>query len=190
MNCTISPMANSIAVENHNLPPHIVRVQLMIFTPVGTAIAIVATENTATEIGPRPAANMWCAHTPKPTRPIAAPENTTKGYPNSGLRENVGNTSEMMPNDGNTRMYTSGWPNSQNRCCHSSGSAPSATEKNVAPKFRWNNNRNSATVMTGMANNSRNCTTRAIHVKIGIRIKVMPGARMLSAVTIRLIAPT
>ena len=44
--------------------------------------------------------------------------------------------------------------------------------------------------MIGMANSSRNCTTRAIQVKIGIRINVMPGARMLRAVTIRLTAPT
>ena len=36
-----------------------VSVQLMILTPVGTAIAIVATEKTATETGPRPDANMW-----------------------------------------------------------------------------------------------------------------------------------
>ena len=44
--------------------------------------------------------------------------------------------------------------------------------------------------MTGIANSSRNCTTSAIHVKIGIRISVMPGARMFRAVTIRLTAPT
>ena len=61
-----------------------------------------------------------------------------------------------MPNDGSTRMYTSGWPKIQNRCCHSSGSAPAATEKNVASNSRWNISRNSATVITGMANSSRN----------------------------------
>ncbi len=79
VNCTMRPIANNIAVVNHSLPPHIVRVQLMIFTPVGTAMAIVDTENTATETGPRPEANMWCAHTPQPTKPMAAPENTTNG---------------------------------------------------------------------------------------------------------------
>ena len=42
-------------------------------------MAMVATENTATEIGPRPEANMWWAHTPQPTKPIAAPEKTTSG---------------------------------------------------------------------------------------------------------------
>ena len=61
------------------LPFHIVSVQLTIFTPVGMAMAMVATENTATEIGPRPEANMWWAHTPQPTKPIAAPEKTTSG---------------------------------------------------------------------------------------------------------------
>ena len=49
------------------------------WAPVGTAMAIVATENTATETGPSPEANMWWAHTPHPTNPIAAPENTTNG---------------------------------------------------------------------------------------------------------------
>ena len=39
-----------------------------------------------------------------------------------------------------------------------------------------------------MANNSRNWVTSTIHVKIGIFIKVMPGARMLMTVTIRLMA--
>ena len=52
-------MANFIAVEYQIFPPHIVSVQLKIFTPVGIAIAIVAIENAATEIGPRPVANMW-----------------------------------------------------------------------------------------------------------------------------------
>ncbi len=44
--------------------------------------------------------------------------------------------------------------------------------------------------MTGMANRSSICTTNAIQVKIGIFIIDMPGARMLSTVTIKLIAPT
>ena len=101
-------MANSIAVVKVNLPPHMVSVQLTILTPVGTAMAMVAIENTITLIGPSPDANMWWAHTPQPTKPIAAPEKTTNGYPNSGFFEKTGRTSEMMPKLGNTRMYTSG----------------------------------------------------------------------------------
>ena len=73
VNSTTRPIANSIAVVKRSLPPHIVSVQLTIFTPVGMAMAIVATENTATETGPRPEANMWWAHTPQPRNPIAAP---------------------------------------------------------------------------------------------------------------------
>ena len=42
--------------------------------------------------------------------------------------------------------------------------------------------------MTGMANSSRNCTTRIIQVNTGILNSVIPGARMLSTVTIRFIA--
>ena len=85
-------------------------------------------------------------------------------------------------------MYTSGWPKIQNRCCHSSGSAPADTVKNVASNVRWNISRNSATVITGMANSRRNWMTRIIHVNTGMRISDMPLVRMLRAVTMRLIA--
>ena len=84
-------------------------------------------------------------------------------------------------------MYTSGCPKIQNRCCHNSGSAPADTVKNVASNVRWNISRNSATVITGMANNNRNWMTRIIHVNTGMRISDMPLVRMLRAVTMRLI---
>ena len=95
----------------------------------------------------------------------------------------------MMPNDGRINTYTSGCPKIQNRCCHRSGSAPAATSKNCAPNTRWKLSKKRATVITGIAKSSRNCTTVIIHVKIGIFMSVMPGARMLSTVTMRLMAP-
>jgi cytochrome c oxidase subunit 1 len=55
-----------IAVVNWSDPPHIVKIQLKIFTPVGMAMSIVVTPNTVSAIGPMPTANMWCAHTPNP----------------------------------------------------------------------------------------------------------------------------
>ncbi len=90
--------------------------QLKIFTPVGIAMSMVESPKAETATGPRPVTNMWCAHTPQPMNPIAMPENTTTEYPNNGLREYTGSTSETMPMPGRMRMYTSGWPNNQNRC--------------------------------------------------------------------------
>ena len=87
-------------------------------------------------------------------------------------------------------MYTSGCPKIQNRCCHSSGSAPAAGSKNGAPKSRSNISRNSATVITGRANSSRNWVMSSIQVSTGMRIRVMPGARMFRQVTIRLMDET
>ena len=40
--------------------------------------------------------------------------------------------------------------------------------------------------MTGNASTSRNCTTNDIHVNIGMRIRFMPGARMLMIVVMKL----
>ena len=76
VNIATVPVAKSIAVVKCNLPPHMVVSQLRIFTPVGTAMNMVANENAATEIGPMPDTNMWCAHTPQPMKPIAMPEKT------------------------------------------------------------------------------------------------------------------
>ncbi len=51
-------------------------IQLKIFTPVGMAMSIVASENTESAIGPMPVENMWWLHTPKPRKAMKQPENT------------------------------------------------------------------------------------------------------------------
>ena len=104
VNMVTRPMANSIGVAKVNLPPYMVAVQLRIFTPVGTAMNMVATEKATTDMGPMPEANMWCAHTPKPMKPMAIPEPTMNGYPKMGLREKTGMTSETMPKVGRIMM--------------------------------------------------------------------------------------
>ena len=71
-NCETSPTAKSIGVVKFNDPPHIVAVQLRIFTPVGMAISIVAAEKAAIGVGPRPVVNMWWTQTPKPRKAMAA----------------------------------------------------------------------------------------------------------------------
>ena len=41
-------------------------------------------------------------------------------------------------------------------------------------------------VMTGKASTRRNCTTNAFHVNMPMRIRFMPGARMLMIVVMKL----
>ena len=61
MNVIRKPSAQSIGVSKVTEPRHIVKVQLKIFTPVGTAMSIVvrAKNGSSTE----PVTYMWCAHT-------------------------------------------------------------------------------------------------------------------------------
>ena len=59
VNSATRPIANSIDVVNRSWPCAIVAIQLKIFTPVGIAMSIVASENTLSAIGPIPTANMW-----------------------------------------------------------------------------------------------------------------------------------
>ena len=86
-------------------------------------------------------------------------------------------------------MYTSGWPKSQNMCCQSSGLAPAAGLKKLAPKKRSNVSSNSATAITGIAKMIRNEVTSVIQTKTGMRNNVIPGARMFRIVTMKLNPP-
>jgi len=52
----------------------------------------------------RPVANMWCAQTMKPRKPMITSMTIIDARPNNGLRENTGTTSLMMPNAGRIRM--------------------------------------------------------------------------------------
>ena len=76
-NIATPPTENIIAAVNRRSPLYIVAIQLKIFTPVGMAMIAVEMPNAVFATGPSPTANMWCAQTPKPMKPIAMPENTT-----------------------------------------------------------------------------------------------------------------
>jgi len=54
MNIQMKPSANIMGVRIARRPPHSVPIQLKIFTPVGTAIAIVANANAAVATVPDP----------------------------------------------------------------------------------------------------------------------------------------
>ena len=79
VNMATRPTENSMAVLIRRRPPYMVAIQFRIFTPLGTAMNIVASENASTDRTPMPEANMWCAHTPQPMKPIAMPEPTMNG---------------------------------------------------------------------------------------------------------------
>jgi|GEM_PF-1977164 len=59
VNKNINPSVNSIVVSNLKRPPHIVANQLKIFTPVGTAIIIVAPEKYILVSTSNPEVNIW-----------------------------------------------------------------------------------------------------------------------------------
>ena len=65
------PIDHTMGDLNSIEPPHIVAIQLKIFTPVGTAMTIVAAVKYIFVFTSRPTVYMWCAHTTKPTTPIA-----------------------------------------------------------------------------------------------------------------------
>ena len=186
INIVMKPSEKSIGLDRSMEPFHSVPIQLNILTPVGTAMAMVVRANTEFATGPSPTVNMWWLQTIQPMNPMITPESTTTGYPNSGFLEKVGTISEIMPMAGSMRMYTSGCPKIQNRCCQSIGLAPAAGTKKFAPKNRSNISSIRATVITGNASTRRNEVTRVIQVNRGMRMRDIPGARMLTMVTMKL----
>ncbi len=56
-------MQNSIGVSNVRAPRHMVDTQLNTFTPVGTAISMVAYIKNSSPATGMPTVYMWCAHT-------------------------------------------------------------------------------------------------------------------------------
>ena len=79
MNIAMNPTAKSIGVFTSIEPFHMVAIQLNIFTPVGTAMAMVVSANTELATGPRPTVNIWWLHTIHPMNPIITPDSTTTG---------------------------------------------------------------------------------------------------------------
>ena len=75
-----------------------VPIQLKIFTPVGIAMSIVASENTESAIGPMPVENMWWLHTPKPEEGDEAAREDHRGVAEQRLarehRQDLGDDAE------------------------------------------------------------------------------------------------
>ena len=71
VNRKMKPKAHNIGILKVIDPPHMVAIQENIFTPVGTAMTIVAAVKYALVSTSSPTVYIWCAHTTKPNAPIA-----------------------------------------------------------------------------------------------------------------------
>ena len=72
VNNTRKPMQNSIGVSKLSAPRHMVVIQLNTFTPVGTAINMVAyIKNNSPAMG-MPTVYIWCAQTINDKKAMAA----------------------------------------------------------------------------------------------------------------------
>jgi hypothetical protein len=72
VNRIIKPMENSIGVSKDSAPRHMVEIQLNTFTPVGTAINIVAYIKNNSPATGIPTVYMWCAQTMNERKAIDA----------------------------------------------------------------------------------------------------------------------
>lgn len=95
----------------------------------------------------------------------------------------------MTPIAGRMRMYTSGWPKTQNKCCQRIGMPPLDASKKFVPNKRSIISSTSAMVMAGKARTIRKEVMSVIQTNTGSRIIVSPGARILMIVTMKFKEP-
>src|SRR5205823_3023962 len=87
-----------------------------------------------------------------------------------------------MPNPGNRRTYTSGWPKNQNMWSQRRG-PPWGEVKKTVPNARSAIKRLSADTNAGNAQSIRRLVKIQPHVNRGSRIRDIPGARRRKIVT-------
>ncbi len=84
-------------------------------------MSIVEIMNVMPSVGFMPLWNMWWPQTIQPRNAIAMMAYTIEWYPKTGFRDPLAITSDTTPIAGRIRMYTSGCPKYQNKCCHRRG---------------------------------------------------------------------
>src|SRR6266496_2600088 len=96
--------------------------------------------------------------------------------------------SVTMPKYGRIMMYTSGWPNHQNRCWYRTTDPPWVASKKWPPKWRSMNTMDRTAASGGNATRIINDVTIMFQQNKDSRHMVMPGARSRNVVAIRLTA--
>src|SRR5438477_979124 len=128
-NMGTKPSENSMGGSKRIFPYHNAASQMKKSTPVGMEIISVVMLKKGSSTAP--VVNMWWAHTENDNAVTRMNARTTPWYPNSGLPENTGMTSLMIPQAPRINMYTSGCPKNQNTFCQLSGLPPLAGLKNA-----------------------------------------------------------
>src|SRR5258707_12447074 len=83
-------------------------------------------------------------------------------------------TSDITRTAGKTRIYTSGWPKIQKKCCHNTGEPPAWASKNFAPKNRSKTNMICAAESGGKKKTTKKKVTKTNPVDKNIQKKDIP----------------
>ncbi len=100
----MKPARNSAGAVMATLPRQSVAIQANTWIAVGTATAMLAADTKLIVMIPRPAVNMWCAHSAKLKKQTATSATMMARRPTSGLPAMVGIMVETMPAAGRKMM--------------------------------------------------------------------------------------
>ena len=104
------------------------------------------------------------------------------------MREKTGKISVAIPKNGSAKIYTSGWPKNQNKCCHNIA-PPLAGSKICDPNNRSDSSARNAAASGGNAIKTKIEVSKTFQLNIDILNMVIPGARIVNIVVIKFTPP-
>jgi hypothetical protein len=152
----MKPAMKSSGVLKRARPTNIVIVHAKTWIVLGMTTTVVAAAKKTTVTVGIPTANMWWAQTPKPMKTTRSSAMATNGKATIRRCVKAGMISVAIPNAGTMRMYTSGWPKNQNRCCQSSVEPPRSASKKCVPTVRSRKRKIVSALSDGSAKRSPN----------------------------------
>ena len=186
----MKPIENSIGVFQRTGDPHMVAIHAKNWMPLGMAmIRLTAEKNDRASTG-RPVANMWWIHTPKLMKAMAtrrADDPDVAGEPPPGEHRD----DHRHHADGREKqdVHLGVAPEPEQVLVQQGAAAPGGVveggaDQAVEPRAgRWPGS------ATGTANRTMKAMASIDHTKSGSRFTLIPGARYLKVVTMKLMAP-
>ena len=117
---------------------------------------------------------------------MATVEAATNLYPKILFLEKTGITSEIIPNAGNAKMYTSGCPNDQKKCCHNMAEPPEEGIKKCASNCLSISIIKRPAFNRGKAANIKNPLINIIQANSGSIFSLISGERRVKIVVTKL----
>ena len=184
----MNPSVQSIGTSKRIRPRYMVNSQLKILAPVGMEMIMVVIPKNELTFAPEPIVKKWCSQTRKDRMVIDDGRVDHRGVAKQPLAAESRDDFGEDPKCGQDQDVHLGMSPDPDQVDVHHGVAAQIVGEEIRTEIAVEGSSASAAVSTGKAATIRTLVHSAVQVKMGIFISVMPGARILRMVAIKLIA--